>query len=1195
MNDLFEFQRHAVLRASAGTGKTEALTGQYLRLIIGAGHRPEPIHPRRVVAVTFTEKAAAEMKERIHRALRQIQQNIPDTQALFSVRQIRAALQTKGRTLNRDQATTLLDTFVSARIMTIHALCLSLLREHAMEAGFDPHFEVLEEERSYVILERCVTDLVLERLRQKDLSIDALLVEWSGFNRPRTAQGLVPVLIGVYRAIRESGSDARSILKRGMLGKKAIQSHIHNALGQLEMGHPTEFSVAWKSLIESHHTIGSASLTGAQKAAQERVRKCLGELATQYPTASVGLDDLYAAAALLEDACGKGALKDLVPAQVIRTAVRELWALPRAHDRAQIVVDLLCDLDTRYATYKHEHGLVDYQDLTLGARRVLREHPEVQKHEAAGMEALLVDEFQDTNAAQRDIIQLLVPDIPDTDSNARLFIVGDRKQSIYGFRGADVTVFEDFVDTLTRSGATTTALQTSFRSAPDLLLALNVLSAAVLRPSSEEPSDLSFADWERLEPAPSPHTSSPSQPHGRAVGEILGEPSATLDPETEAAWIASRVQELVSSGTPIVRDGKTLRGAGFRDMALLLPRFTHIQSYLRALQKAGIPFLVGRSAGLMESSEARDLISTAKVLLNAHDTLDLFVVLRSPLCALSDPALTSLAKALKGRVPGLTELGNIPLPHMDQDEGSRFHACIDHLSRLQRSSEILGLGRSLSLLLTACHYGAVAAAMPSPHQKLRNIDRLLEEITCRELGGESSRDIVQDFLRRQRLGSYDLEPATSLGGADVMTVMTVHQAKGLEFPVVFAADLGRQLPSLISPLMFDPTSSSGLAVSLRDAQFRRVMDSQSQHIRDRLMARQTAESKRLFYVQVTRAKDYLILSGKLRGLMKILMQDAIPELLARGLFKTTSHAGASSHISTTPAALVDLASIQNAFCATQPTPRRYARRYFELTVTALSDFALCPRRYRAIHLLHVPQHPRPESSKLETAASADPRERGTWVHQLLENLDFKLAAQSPKRAAADLVDELPGSLQEDVHARLLAFFSGAYIRDLAANGIVHKEIPFALHLAHGSNGTTIHGQIDMVWETEQALELIDYKVTSPKDSISPVDPYAFQLEVYSLALRRAWVSKMPIRRGIQFLDRKVRMPLYLEKPFDAKATEKQIVDLAEQIQTMEPAGYQHARPIAYCHSIGCGYRWLCHPEHVSINVPRRFHADQTPQ
>jgi ATP-dependent helicase/nuclease subunit A len=881
MNDLFELESHTVLRASAGTGKTEALTNQYLRLITGATSFDRPIPPRRIVAVTFTEKAAAEMRSRIHRALLELKSDVPDAQALHSVRQLRTILRERNIALTPEAIAELLRSLATARIMTIHALCLSLLQDHASHAGVDPQFTVLDDERSTVLLEQTIEEVVLSWLESENPNIPKLLDETGGFY-PWLGRGIVPMLKQLYLACKESGDAIATILEKSAFGDSnypRLQLQVYQRLG-LESGQ--DLATVWPRLLQMHRACCEATPGVRQhKPSIQRLFQCIAQLEAQYPSGARTIDELANAEWLLQEACGTGKLVDQEPAADLRAAIRELWALPRAKEYAVSISEMLKAVDSRYSHIKHSDGLLDYQDLTLGARQLLTEHPDIQRQIADGIDVLLVDEFQDTNAAQRDIVQCIIGSLTASPAGSRLFIVGDRKQSIYGFRGADVLVFEHFVHSLQQQGAQTTALQTSYRSSPQLLSGLNLLSSAALQPSSEDPSDLEFSATDALYP---PTVADASAMAGMtAAVELLGDPDQLIDPDTEAHWIASRAAELVNSSEEIIRDNGKFRPARFADMALLLPRFTHVQVYLGALQELGVPFTVIRSKGLMAGAEARDILSICKVLLNRFEAFDLLAVLRSPCCTCSDQTLVAIASCLRNATDPLQRLATIDLAFLDADEQRRYERCRDMLIRLQGSVEALGLGRTLKLLLTHCQYTAVLAGLPSAHQRLSNVDRILEEITSREHRGDSSSQILRDFFRRQRLGTGDYETAVALEDADVLSVMTIHQAKGLEFPVIFAADLGRKLPSSWGLATYDAEPGAGLSMAVRGLNGKMTSDPHSQRLRDKLKARQAAESKRLFYVQITRARDRLILSGKNQGLLRALLQTAIPELGARGL------------------------------------------------------------------------------------------------------------------------------------------------------------------------------------------------------------------------------------------------------------------------------------------------------------------------
>ncbi len=1188
------FEQNIVLRAGAGTGKTEQLTSLYAHLVAGATSFGRPVSPQRIVAITFTEKAAGEMRERIGRVLRALgRPGGPDRPRIAAV--VEATLTASGRTVDPARFAEALEALPTARIATIHSLCASLLRAHPAEAGLDPGFSVLSEGSARELFEEAAVVSVRERVVDGDDAVADLVRDLGGMRGPNE-RGVVPLLALLHAELAESGRPPDALLTGTPYTDAGHDQELDRVCRVLGLS-PTaaragKTGAAFETLVVAHERMRGLDLHPKTATALARAAVAATSLRR---SPSFGSDDagaLACAVGAIEDtlqtSSGKAAAASVSPGAEVREAALELWALPRRRARALAIVRLVTDTARRYAEGKRARGALDFADLTLGARDLLRDHAELRRDVVHGIDALLVDELQDTNAVQRDLVHLLHARdevgcaVPGWDQlrPRGLFVVGDRKQSIYGFRNADVAVFEEVADHVVRAGGRELALTTSWRSIRPLVEATNALASQALAPESAEPERFEIEYDALREALSAAHDAHHESPPTELL--VVDDP----DPDAEPRAVAARVAELVRSpDAPPVRDaalGTRRPRAG--DVALLLPRFTNLAAYLRALDDLGVPYVVVRGRGLMQTVEARDVVALGRVLADSDDGRGIAAVLRGPFATLSDATLLRIAGQL-GRAGFRTLLSRAPRlgDGVPDDERARYDAAVALLARLRAAVGAIGLANALSIAIAESGYAAVLAALPGGAQRVANVDRLVAEIAARERAGEDGRRALADLVRRSD-EEIDREADVASEGADAVRVMTVHQAKGLEFPIVVAADLGRRIVARKSSVEHDRHPRAGLAVAVRAPWGAWIYSRHHDDVHRIRERREAAERMRLFYVQITRACDRLVLVG--RPASNSVMTRVV-ELLARGLSRAGLLAVVEPSAEPTgdptevgpPRHELDLSLVRELEARSRAS--RPNVRELEVPVTVLEDFALCPRRYRARHVLRLPEHPAPRapaSPELDVEgddagdAGADPRRRGTLAHAILERLDLARAAEEPARALAAAMRAVRAPPSDDLVARLSPFVAGDYVRELAGLGDerVSREVPFSLAVDAGAATLVLRGQIDLLVDAGDHVDVVDYKVTAPRGADATA-PYRFQLGCYAAAVRRMVGPTREVRTWVQFLDGRSHLPV-LAPP---APIEDDLPSVGGALVEAHAAGHFKGSDRGHCDAIACGYRWLC--------------------
>ncbi|MBK8046377.1 MAG: UvrD-helicase domain-containing protein [Anaerolineales bacterium] len=480
----------------------------------------------------------------------------------------------------------------------------------------------------------------------------------------------------------------------------------------------------------------------------------------------------------------------------------------------------------RYTTLKHELAALDFDDLEQRAVALLTSNADVRTRWQREVDALLVDEFQDTNSRQRDLVRLLNGD------GRRLFIVGDAKQSIYRFRGAEVQVFRAERTRIETEGGVHTPLTTSYRSHAALLERLNTLLSHVLDRDAdpERPWREPFARLEAGRRLPQWTLNQPSL-------EVLVAPGSKGDGALEraAAAIAARLKELVAT-TP---------GLTYAGVAVLCRASTSFAAYEDAFEEAGIPYATVAGRGFLERPEVRDLLNALAAIADPADDVALFGLLRSPAIGFSDPDLHRM------RLADGFAVGHL-WPTLCQETSPRAQRAAALIETLHTKAGRVTVAELLKQFLDSTNYRAGWMEI-GQGRAARNVAKLLDDAVRSGLVGVG--EFLEYVANLRDIGSRESEARTDSEGA--VQIMSVHQAKGLEFPVVVVGDAGYAGSRQGDAILLDDVY--GLVLR------RKGDDDRKSPIYTRASARnddmESAEVARLFYVAATRAQDLLILNG----------------------------------------------------------------------------------------------------------------------------------------------------------------------------------------------------------------------------------------------------------------------------------------------------------------------------------------------
>jgi len=1114
--------------SGAGCGKTSVLVERYIRYL----EQDLALRLLDVAAITFTENAAAEMRDRIRRACRA---------------QVEAARQANDRRRMEIWLARYWDVDI-APIDTIHSFCSALLHRYPIEARVDPNFTLLDETEAALLRTDVVAAAFEELLEKEDADLLAVLEHFSLTQGREMFVEIVgekrEVLRRVTAPVMDRSDDEIVAALRQAVGELA-----QRLLGDC-LASPA-FSAAVSALASAAGKAGDKREQLRQEAlAQvERLRRArTADIAQEAAAWLAGINLRGGSARQWPSEEAFGAAGEAL--KTLREAIREATgALPvfdaetekRHVALARAFYRVACRLIDAYEAAKRERAAMDFEDLQIRARDMLKTSAQVLEDCRQRFRAILVDELQDTNLLQFEIVDLLVRGPAGRRKEPVLrpgafFGVGDPKQSIYRFRGAELEVFEQALDRVGPAGRKT--LSESFRLHTGTAALANHIFPGLMR------------GYEPIE--------GQREQKNAAVGECL----VVLDPEhepldtvaghtEEAVRLAARLSEIVTAKAVAVQDRETgeWRPARYGDVAILLRRTIYLHLYEEALERRGVPYYVVAGAGFYKQQEVLDVVHLLRVLDDPADDLHLAGVLRSPFFAVSDEGLFHL-RAL-GRTLHDALGAAAKADRLNEEDRRGLGRAATLLPQWAAAKDRVGLGRLVDLAVFESGYAAASVGRFGGARAYANLRQMAELARQFERHGLYALgdyiEYVTDFMQ----GEMRMEQAPiEAPGGDTVRLMTIHKAKGLEFPVVAVPDLAYGPRGSRSPYFIHPVT--GLAVRMRDEEGERAKSGAMALAAYDDAAAQRDETWRLFYVALTRARDYLVLSS--HDSSRARPEDSWLEAILQGLGADRRAGdqdvrlptGQVLRVSAQPpqdekpghgrrrggprdvfaagrvlwdrlhdrGAAAKRRAVEETLGRVTPAPLA-ARPPSRIAATALATYSQCPRLYGWTHVLGVDQ---PEPAPVVGGLS--PLKWGVLAHRVLE-----LAMSADEVCARMAVDGAlreaeagSGAAREALRRRLAEVVRTFWATPLGARVSharqVYREMPFLFML----DNTEIHGSIDLLLQGSDGLwELVDYKTAASTvdASASPQSTYGLQLGIYALAAGR-WLGR-PVARWSVYL------------------------------------------------------------------------------
>ncbi len=1168
------FDRHLAVTANAGTGKTMVLVHRFVKILLES-----PASLNSIVAITFTDKAASELRARIgaHVRERMLSASSPDE------RRILAGVR---------------DRLAGAAIGTIHSFCAQLLREFPVEANVDAGFTVLKGIDQRMFIEEALAsafDEILGRqdhVREEFLRTVRMLGRGSVYHTLtlflRKREQLNRLLEGPLHPERPDAEilDAWS---------EATREHLRGTLDHPDFarGLDTIRRIAnGKKAPEACRRIDAfLTLTGFAERVDEAAQ-LLGVLLTKEGTLRkdvIGRDKfnhdlahahraLRMASGVLADFGGTGGKVTSAD----RTLLRILRVLANAYRRAE----------ERYDLAKSDAGQLDFDDLQFRTRDLLRTSgigPRLREK----FRYLMIDEFQDTNYLQYDIVRLLMSHF----DRANLFIVGDPKQSIYGFRNAEAEIFCAAKRDMTRSGeGEEIVLAESFRLLPSIADFTNRIFSGLMR---ETESQFDF-----------PYSPLISARNGQGDGTIellLLRPRAgsgngeNLNPLPEARMLAQRLAELSRNRTMVQPSPDTPpRPFRFSDAAILVRDRRRVRELEQAMREYNVPALLSGGTGFYQTQEIYDFINYLTFLLNTDDDLALAGILRSPFFAISDAELFEVSRKRGNgsfwecfRRTAAGPDSSVPL----RRAAEVLQGDLQHVNRIPIPALIQRIFRS-----TGWH--GTVAGLRTGSQNNANMNKLLA--VAREFEAKGFLTLY-DFVERisaladeeEREGQAPIEEQE-----DAVHIMTIHAAKGLEFPVVALPFLDEGFRYDSSPFI-DPAVGIGLMVK-EEANFDVEAAPTIYHtLKQRNKLRSEAEEKRILYVAITRARDILLLSGSaelharqlsalawISDRLGIDLREAATGALDLGehrLHILDRSDGEDRLLTkdhrlflriTTAEELSHVPPLTAQSGGGRITPRALlsglegSRREEFFSATQLKTYLECPAKFYIKNVLGLPE---PERRPHKFDENAEPRDMitgdtvGSLTHDVLQHLTPDLPApaelaETIRRrvyATAAIPPGERGEMITTVASHVEKFCSSRIGREILASSEYFTE--YTLTTLLGDDFLT--GTIDRLYRrtSDGKWAILDYKTDRVTTSTLQErgTSYKTQMAVYALLVSR-YFNQENVDAVIIFLHHPEH-PVHFSFPVEGVAeTEREILDAIAEVKARQFSQNPTACP-------NCGY------------------------
>ena len=866
-----------LVSAAAGSGKTAVLVERIIQMLT---REENPVGIDRLLVVTFTRAAAAEMRERIGKGIDKKLAEHPDSRHLRHQKLILG----------------------SAQISTIHSLCKTLIQENYEALEIDPSFRMAEENELKILQHDVAEDMMEGYYASGNQQFRAFVDRYAS---KRADEGIVDMILETYRFSRglaapelwlDSCADLFAAKEEG--GRISLPDYlaactrevIFSAIGLLEQAKQMIYLPGGPLPYESAVLSDLAYLRPLTEMTDyEQLRQALRAYKAETLSRKKGEDE----DSVLRDQVrnlrnqAKGALQEFIK-DFLKESSQEL-ALETGYLRESIrmLTELVKDFTGRFQQEKADRNIMDFSDLEHETLRLLAHFSnedgrlvvapaEAADRIAACYDEVICDEYQDSNQVQEVILQL-ISGIRSGRNNR--FMVGDVKQSIYRFRQADASIFMNKAEEYEKDGSSSRRinLNQNFRSRIHILRGINLVFGRLMQ---KETCGITYDEREALHR--DPDTLFPAAP-GRRIAvksdvllvemdqRLAAEEDISKD-DLEAAAVAEKILEITDPETGMDVFDKDLgpdgdyRKACFRDIAILCRSLgEYADRLVRALGARGIPVSAQITRGFFETVEIRTMTALLSLIDNPEQDIAAAAVLRAPFTGLSSEELAGLRTSC----PDGSLIRACRECPPDAPWYCKVRLFLDRLDLFRRAADYMEMDEFIRFLYEQTDYYALVQAMPSGLRRQANLDLLLENAVSFTQGSLCGLFSFVRYLEQIRKNKLDIGEASADTGDGSVRIMTIHKSKGLEFPVVILAGTARSFnwDDLKGTLLLH--RELGIGLDIVDLKARKKLRSASKRIIARQLKQETlAEEMRVLYVAMTRAKEKLIMTGCVDQLQK---------------------------------------------------------------------------------------------------------------------------------------------------------------------------------------------------------------------------------------------------------------------------------------------------------------------------------------
>lgn len=1102
------------LLAGAGSGKTYVLMKRFVQIL----RADLSVNPTNIVAITFTRKAADEIKGRVRQAVGEcVEQAQTDLERLRWQEHLQKV--------------------ESAPISTIHSLCSRILRDNPVETQLDPEFTILEDFEAQDFFKE-----TLQQYLRKNIKENAALrrlVQTYGVN-------------SFVNQVTALGDKLSELVREDNLAEPYLKAK--EELPALQQ----KLFAAVREVIEAREALGAKTkgrqtLTEAVGLLDEMQKQLLA------PEPDCSLLD----ASGVVKVSGKALAAELTNLKNLRQELNHVLLNAKGCDLVQDWLAVLQEFYACLSARKQENNVLFNDDLDLLAIEHLQKNEALRQKYQERYKYIMVDEFQDTNERQRQLIYLLCGNKLDNTNN--LFIVGDVKQSIYRFRHADVSVFNKVKEDIAQNAGQNLGMKTNFRSTQSIVESCNTAFCQLMDLPKEEIC---------LEHHEGANTGGAKvcllQVPYKSKDDKLGAKDDKWQKEAEA--IAAYLQQELPKVEPQLKPGAS--------KAILLRAMTHCEILRQTLQGYGINCVVVKGKGFYEQQEVLDILNLLAALHNRYASLELAGALRSNYFGLDDATLTQLFWQTENDKPLWDVLqavgsGELQLKLQPEQQALAMHAA-ERLRSLRQAAALMALPELFAQLWDELKPEFVLSQQENGPSKLANVKKLrrLAQQYC-----QTKQASLAEWLQNVKdlRASSSKEPAATVQADDALQIMTIHNSKGLEFDLVILPQLDKSVKGDTASIKYLPGKEGEqglLGIKVPDKE----MQLQNSGVYELAKARDSeleeAESRRLLYVAMTRAQKQLLMVGTVA-------EEKLPEAVsglpaAKGWWQQLQavyEADWEKRESSCPWVRLLCAAALSPAVAQQGEQQKLALEPLALaplpayaacgrtcfTASALQTYLHCQRQYYYQQVLAVPELEQTVAG--EQAHELPASVTGSIVHKALElyngyNAEAVFAVALEKFA--------PGAAATQAKSMFDAYIVSDLYKALPKKQ--KRELEFVQPL---QQELAAEGVIDLLaFDEEDKMIIVDYKTGTPPEPDEVKLGYAYQLALYKDAAEKLYPGKKVVRAELHFLQNMSVWQLPLDKSYLQEA-----VELCEEISGKgeeDDFACICNESCAYCH-----YAYLC--------------------